>query len=153
MAGSIPGVQHHHDDTPAAELDLGDLVVRVARTLRRRGMAAFEPYDLAPHHARALRVVTHHGTIRPGELAQHLRVAPRSVTDVVDALEERGLVTRAPDPADRRATVLTPTEAGTRLVEEVGTARRAAAAEYFARLPEPDRSTLRDLLERLDTPD
>ncbi len=146
-------MRHHHDDVPASELDLGDLVMRVARTLRRRGMAAFEPYDLAPHHARALRVVAHHGTIRPGELAQHLRIAPRSVTDVVDALEERGLVTRGPDAADRRATAVTPTEAGTRLVEEVGVARRASAEAYFARLPEQDRETLRALLERLDTED
>ncbi|WP_240917742.1 MarR family winged helix-turn-helix transcriptional regulator [Phycicoccus sp. HDW14] len=141
---------HPRDDTPAADLDLGDLVMRVARDLRRTGMTAYEPYDLAPHHARALRVVAHHGTMRLGELAQHLRVAPRSVTDVVDALEDRRLVRRSPDPTDRRAQVVGLTEEGRRLVDEVDAARRTGAEAYFGRLPERDRASLRRILERLD---
>ena len=90
-----------------SETDLGDLVMRVARGLRQRGAAVTAPWDLAPHQARALRVVARHGQVRPGRIAAHLRVAPRSVTDVIDALEERGLVERAPDADDRRATVVT----------------------------------------------
>ncbi|MBM6401845.1 MarR family transcriptional regulator [Phycicoccus sp. MQZ13P-5] len=127
--------------------------MRVARDLRRTGMTAYEPYDLAPHHARALRVVGHHGTMRLGELAQHLRVAPRSVTDVVDALEERGLAERSPDPTDRRAQVVGLTDAGRRLVDEVDAARRTGAEAYFGRLPERDRASLRRILERLDATD
>ena len=50
--------------------------------------------------------------MRPGALAEHLRIAPRSATEVVDDLQERGLVERAPDPADRRATLVRLTEAG-----------------------------------------
>ena len=49
--------------------DLGDLVMRVARTLRRRGAEAMAPWDIAPHHARALKVISRHEGIRPGELA------------------------------------------------------------------------------------
>ncbi len=140
----------HDDAAPAGELDLGDLVMRVARELRRHGMVAFEPYDLAPHHARALRTVGHHGTMRLGELAQHLRVAPRSVTDVVDALEERGVLRRAPDPTDRRAQVVTLTDEGRALLDRVAAARRTGADAYFDRLPDRDRATLRRILERLD---
>ncbi len=135
---------------PAADPDLGDLVMRVARSLRRRGAEAMAPWDLAPHQVRALRVVGHHEGIRPGELAAHLRVAPRSVTDVVDALEERGLLERHRDPGDRRATVLGLTASGQRLVDETGAARRSDAEAYFARLPERDRSALRRILTRLD---
>ncbi len=140
----------HHDDLPAAELDLGDLVMRVGRDLRRRGMRAYEPHDLTPHQARALRVVGHHGTMRLGELAQHLRVAPRSVTDVVDSLEARGLVARQPDPNDRRATVVGVTPDGEEVVAAVDRARRADAEEYFARLPSADQRALRRILEALD---
>ncbi|PKW27721.1 MarR family winged helix-turn-helix transcriptional regulator [Phycicoccus duodecadis] len=139
----------HRDDTPA-DLDLGDLVMRVARDLRRSGMAAFEPYDLAPHHVRALRVVAHQGTMRLGELAQHLRVAPRSVTDVVDALESRGLARRSPDPDDRRAQVVELTDDARALVGRIDEARRAGAEAYFARLPAGERETLRRILLRLD---
>jgi DNA-binding MarR family transcriptional regulator len=135
---------------PATDPDLGDLVMRVARSLRRRGAEAMAPWDLAPHQVRALRVVGSHQGIRPGELAAHLRVAPRSVTDVVDALEQRGLLERHQDPGDRRATVLALTASGQRLVDETGAARRSDAEAYFARLPERDRATLRRILTRLD---
>jgi DNA-binding MarR family transcriptional regulator len=124
--------------------------MRVARSLRRRGAEAMAPWGLAPHQVRALRVVSHHEGIRPGELAIHLRVAPRSVTDVVDALEERGLLERRRDPGDRRATVLALTASGQQLVDDTGAARRADAEAYFARLSERDRATLRRILTRLD---
>ena len=124
----MPRPRRHGTASDAtSETDLGDLVMRVARALRHRGAQAMAPWDLAPHHARALRVVGRHDGIRPGELAGHLRVAPRSVTDVVDALEERGLLERRPDPADRRATVLALTASGRALVAEVDAARRADA--------------------------
>ena len=136
-----------------SETDLGDLVMRVARALRHRGAQAMAPWDLAPHHARALRVVGRHDGIRPGELAGHLRVAPRSVTDVVDALEQRGLLERRPDPDDRRATVLALTASGRSLVAEVDAARRADAHTYFAALSARDREALRRILTTLDATD
>ena len=133
------------------EADLGDLVMRVARGLRHRGAAVTAPWDLAPHQARALRVVARHERIRPGELAGHLRVAPRSVTDVIDALEDRGLVERAPDRTDRRATVVTLTASGRRLVDEIDEARRADAHAYFSQLSDRDQAALRRILTRLDS--
>ena len=150
--GEHPASGRRHG-VPVADPDLGDLVMRVARSLRRRGAEAMAPWDLAPHQVRALRVVGHHEGIRPGELATHLRVAPRSVTDVVDALEGRGLLERHRDPGDRRATVLALTASGQRLVDETGAARRADADAYFARLSERDRATLRRILSQLDDDD
>ena len=141
---STPGA-----DGPS-EAELGDLLLRVARGLRQRGAAVTAPWDLAPHHARALRVVARHGQVRPGRIAAHLRVAPRSVTDVVDALEKRGLVERAPDPADRRATVVTLTASGRRLVDRIDEARREDAHAFFARLSERDQAILRRVLTTLD---
>jgi DNA-binding MarR family transcriptional regulator len=128
---------------------LGELVMGVARTLRRRFMAALAPWDLSPHQARALRVVCGRDGVRLSELAEALRIAPRSATEVADGLQERGLVERSPDPADRRAVVLTPTEAGRRVQQEVDAARGADASELFARLPAADRSELARLLRTL----
>lgn len=140
----------HTASEDAVDADLGDLVMRVARVLRRRGAEAMAPWHIAPHHARALKVIGRHDRIRPGELAGHLRVAPRSVTDVVDALEARGLLARQPDANDRRATVLVLTASGRRLVDEIGAARRADADTYFARLTPSDRAALTRILRTLD---
>jgi DNA-binding MarR family transcriptional regulator len=134
------------DDGTAA---LGDLVLRLARTQRRRFREALAPWDLSPHQARALRVVCSRDGVRLSELAEALHIAPRSATEVADGLQERGLLERAADPADRRAVVLHPTAAGRRVQQEVDDARAADAADLFGRLSAPDRAELGRLLRSL----
>ena len=134
------------DDGTAA---LGDLLMRAARVLRRRFGAVLAPWDLSPHQARALRVVGSGDGVRLSELAEALRIAPRSATEVADGLQERGLVARAPDPTDRRAVVLTVTEAGRQVQREVDDARAADSAELFGRLSAADRAELARILRAL----
>ena len=133
------------DGTP----DLGDLLMRVARTQRRRFREVLAPWDLSPHQARALFVVLQGDGVRLSDLAERLRIAPRSATEVADALQERGLVERSPDPGDRRAVLLRPTDEGRRVHEEIGAARTADSAELYARLSEADRATLARILRSL----
>ena len=134
------------DDGTAA---LGDLLMRAARTLRRRFGAVLAPWDLSPHQARALRVVSAGDGVRLSELAEALRIAPRSATEVADGLQERGLVERSADPTDRRAVVLTATAAGRQVQREVDDARAADSAELFARLSTADRAELARILRSL----
>jgi DNA-binding MarR family transcriptional regulator len=129
--------------------ELGDLLMRVARTQRRRFREVLAPWDLSPHQARALTVVVERDGVRLSDLAQRLRIAPRSATEVADALQERGLVERAPDPGDRRAVLLRPTAEGRRIRGEIDAARVADAAELYARLSEADRATLARILRTL----
>jgi DNA-binding MarR family transcriptional regulator len=134
------------DDDAAA---LGDLLMRVARTQRRRWHAALAPWGLSPHQARALRVVCARDGVRLSDLAEALRIAPRSATEVADALQEGGLVERAADPTDRRAVVLHATEPGRRVQHEVDEARAADSTELFARLSPADRAELGRMLRVL----
>ncbi|MGY1709020.1 MarR family winged helix-turn-helix transcriptional regulator [Geodermatophilus sp. SYSU D00758] len=133
------------EDTAA----LGDLLMRAARAQRRRWRDALAPWDLSPHQARALRVVCGSGGTRPSDLAEALRIAPRSATEVADALQARGLVERLPDPTDRRAVVLRPTPAGRRVQAEVDAARAADSRALFGRLDPADRAALARALRRL----
>ncbi|KAB7745537.1 MarR family transcriptional regulator [Nostocoides sp. F2B08] len=147
--GQVPGVAHEHrPDSSGAALE-GSLMA-VARGLRRGWADQIAHTGLAPHQARALRVIAAEGSIRPGALAERLHVAPRSVTEVVDALVERELVSREPDPSDRRAMTLTLTEAGHELVGEIGAIRRAHTEQVFgAVLSREEQDTLAALLGRL----
>jgi DNA-binding MarR family transcriptional regulator len=127
----------------------GDLLMAAARSLRRRFGVVLGQWDVTPAQSRALRVVEELGAARLSVLAERLHIAPRSATEVVDALEAHGLVARAADPADRRATTVTLTEEGRRLLGVIEEARRAEAELFFAVLPAADRRELDRILRVL----
>jgi DNA-binding MarR family transcriptional regulator len=133
-------------DGPA---ELSELLMRAARAQRIRWRDALAPWDLSPHQARALRVVCEGDGVRLSDLAEALRIAPRSATEVADGLQARGLVERAPDPGDRRAVLLRPTDDGRRVRAEVDRARAVDSEELFTRLSSGDRGTLARLLRTL----
>lgn len=130
--------------------DLGDQILHVARALRRAHAEALAPLGLSPHHARALRIIGRHEPVRPSLLAERLRIAPRSVTDVVDALVERSWVTRSPDPDDRRASLLTLTADGRDMAEKIAAVRREQSRELFEVLPDADVDALGRILAQID---
>jgi DNA-binding MarR family transcriptional regulator len=140
------------DDEPADHQgdSLGEAFGVVARRLRTAAMTAFAAYDVTPSQVRAIRVLTGEaGGVRSKELAERLGIAPRSATEVVDALEAKGLVSRSPDPGDRRATLVALTDRGRELSEAVRRARGAESEKMFERLSATDRADLSRILRRL----
>lgn len=128
---------------------LAEVFRGVARQLRHQTQRALAPWDVTPGQARALGVLTRHGPMRLGALSEHLRIAPRSATEVVDALEEARLVERRPDPDDRRATLVATTDRGDEVAAGIRAARAAEAEGFFARLDEADRTSLARILRAL----
>jgi len=118
----------------------------VARRLRHQTHDTLQPWGITPGQARAVSVLMRHGVMRLSELSEHLRIAPRSTTEVVDGLQERGLVERQPDPGDRRATLVTLTAAGGTTGKSIQQARRAEGERFFAALSEQDRAELGRIL-------
>lgn len=133
----------------AADQPLDVLLGRALRSMRHTWTAQPEELDLAPHQGRALMIVAESGPLRLSELAERLRIAPRSATEVADALQERGLVTRSADPSDRRAVLLSVTEAGQHAAGAVAESRRAGAEAFFGRLSAADRASLTRILTTL----
>ena len=86
------------------------------------------------------------------ELAEALRVVPRSATGVVEGLEDLGLVRRETDPADRRSVLVSLTEVGRGTLDDLSEARRQTAEELFGALEPADQRRLLALLTRLDNP-
>ncbi|SHN46201.1 MarR family winged helix-turn-helix transcriptional regulator [Cryptosporangium aurantiacum] len=118
----------------------------VARQLRHATRESLEPWDITPGQGRALSVLMRHGQMRLSELSEHLRIAPRSTTEVVDALEERGLAERGRDPHDRRATLVALTERGLETGGAIKRARRAESDKLFGALSADDRAELARIL-------
>ncbi len=144
---------HDRDATdrrePAGDESLSETFWSVARRLRETSQANLAPWDITFAHLRALRVLSRHGTMRLSELSEHLHIAPRSATEVVDALESRGLVGRRPDPGDRRATLVELTEHGTSVMGAIRAARGTEAERTFSRLSAADRDQLARILRQL----
>ena len=114
-----------------------------------RWSSGLAPWELSPHQARALRVVGRHEPTRLGVVAEHLRIAPRSATEVVDGLEERGLLRRVADPTDRRAVLAELTAEGQRVLAEVDAARARDTDEFLSALTPRERAQLARLLHKL----
>jgi DNA-binding MarR family transcriptional regulator len=121
----------------------------VARRLRHLSRETLAPWDLSPSHARPLGVLTRHGVMRLSELSEHLHIAPRSATEVVDELEQRGLVERRSDPNDRRVTLVALTDHGKKVSTAIRSARDVEAERFFGGLSASDRTHLARILREL----
>jgi DNA-binding MarR family transcriptional regulator len=100
----------------------------VLATLRRAG----EPFQLSPK-----------------ALSASLMLTTGGMTGRLDRLERAGLVTRSPDPADRRGLVITLTLRGREVIDEAVVAGLDAQREVLERLPETSRRRLSALLRDL----
>ena len=128
--------------------ELRTSVMRLARRLRR--MRADSTLSLG--QLAALGTVERHGPMTPGELAEHERVQPPSMTRIVKALEEAGYVTRSPHPTDGRQVVVAVSQEGKQLLREDRRKREAWLAQRLQELAPEERELLRraaEVLERL----
>jgi DNA-binding MarR family transcriptional regulator len=128
---------------------LSELFRAVNRRLRSLAWRSLEPWEITPAQVRALGVLLHDGPMRLSDLAERLRIAPRSTTEVVDALEAAGFAERRPDPADRRATLVAPTARGADVGESARAARSAEADRFFGALSPADQADLARILRTL----
>jgi DNA-binding MarR family transcriptional regulator len=123
-------------------------VVRLNRRLR--GQRADQTVTLT--QLAALSTLKAHGPLTPGELAAYEKVQPPSMTRVLAALEERGLVDRSPHPSDGRQALVELTEAGRDLLDQEVRMREAWLSRRLAELTDEERAVLvaaSELIDRL----
>jgi DNA-binding MarR family transcriptional regulator len=128
-------------------------VSRLARRLRaQRAVSGMTEAVLSETQLAALSALEVHHAMTPGELAEHEKVQPPSMTRVIAVLTERNLVLKSPHPTDRRQVVLTVTAEGRAVVQRVRRRKDAWLAQRLAELTEAERATLRaavPILEKL----
>lgn len=128
-------------------------ISRLARRLRveRLGLGGAET-ALSDIQLAALAALNRHEAMSPGELAEHEKVQPPSMTRVIAVLEERKLVQRAPHPTDRRQVILTVTPEGRTLVDRARQLKEAWLAQRLQELSPEEQAILRSaapILEKL----
>jgi DNA-binding MarR family transcriptional regulator len=125
---------------PADRELAGQLRVAVMRLSRRLRQEAGQP--ATPSQLSALATILRAGPLTIGRLAAVERVRPPTMTRIVAALEESGLVERRTDPADRRVCLVSATEAGQAFAEETRSRRDAWLAGRLAELDPAHRAQL-----------
>ncbi|WP_211100176.1 MarR family winged helix-turn-helix transcriptional regulator [Azospirillum halopraeferens] len=86
---------------------------------------------------------------RMTELANHLGLEKQTMSGLIARAEKRGLVARAPNAEDGRATDVFLTREGVELVARLRAEGQGALAPIIERLDAADRQRLEDLLRRL----
>lgn len=99
----------------------GFLVTDIARMLRAEmdRHIAVSGMELTPGEVRLLAQAARAGTVRQSVLAERIGVEAMTVSAYVDRLEARGLIERLPDPSDRRAKLISLTDAADAVLDQV----------------------------------
>ena len=124
-----------------------DRVLHLA-TLVQADLGRFErEQGLTTSRVHLLWVLGASGPSTQQSLATALDVTPRNVTGLVDGLVASGHVTRQPHPGDRRATLVTPTELGTRIIDDLVSSRADLAQQLFGDVPDDRLAAFAEVLE------
>lgn len=127
----------------AARLRL--VVGRLNRRIRIDGHESIPPLQLS-----ALVTVEEHGPLRLSELARREAVTAPTMSRVLAALDEQGLVVRTADPQDARGVLITLSGEGAARLDEVRSHRTALVARRLARLDDEQLDALAAAMPALE---
>ena len=102
-----------------------------------------------PRLAALQRLVDAGGSLPLGQHADRLACVKSNVTQLVDRLEADGLVTRSPDPDDKRSRLASITDAGRRIYQDGARIQRQVDEEFFASLSSDDSQRLTEIIAKL----
>ena len=89
--------------------------------------------------------------VRQNQLAEAIGIEGASLVRLLDELQSSGLITREPDPADRRANAVNLTERGKTVVDEVNDALTALRLEIFGPIPREDMDAAIRIFKAIET--
>jgi DNA-binding MarR family transcriptional regulator len=133
-------------------VDIGEHVIialrRVIRAvdLHSRNLAA--SHGLTGPQALLLKALQH-GKLSAGELASRVSLSQGTVTDILNRLEKRGLITRLRDTSDRRRVLVEVTQQGLAVLEESPPLLQERFIQRFGELEEWEQTQLLASLQRI----
>ncbi len=120
-------------------------VLRLSRRLRKHDLAGLTPSQLS-----TLSSVGVCGPVRLGDLAAAERIAPSTLTRLVNVLEDRGYLLRQPAPDDARAFLVTMTDSGRDVLERIRAEATSLLSEILSTLPADQLAALEAALPALE---
>jgi len=127
----------------------GYLLAWVGAESRRQWARMLLERDLTPHHFGVLMSLEQLGAASQQQLSRLVGVDPRNAVPLIDLLEERGLIARAPDPDDRRRYAVSLTTIGRSTLTELHHAADEVEVEMLKHLDATERGSLHNALAKL----
>jgi DNA-binding MarR family transcriptional regulator len=132
--------------------DLGDQVIvalrRVIRAVDLHSRTLVESHGLTGPQALILKALQN-GSLTAGELATRVNLSQGTVTDILNRLEQRGLIKRIRDTEDRRRVLVEATKAGIGILEKSPPLLQERFAQRFSQLHDWEQTQLLSSLQRI----
>lgn len=143
------GDEGRHSQGTGLESELGWSLHRISVAYRRTASLAVADVPGGPRGYQVLVAVDEGPPASQLALSRRLVIDKTAMTYLIDELEGAGLVTRKPDPSDRRVRHVVATAAGRERLLHTRHALRATENDLLATLSPPDATVLRELLTRV----
>lgn len=127
----------------------GFLMVRLAVGFKARAIAELEAAGYNQYHYSVLAVLGEQPRKTQATIGEALGVDPSQLVGILDALEDRGLIERQRDPADRRRHVVSLTAKGRSQLVRLRKVIDRMEDDLFAPLDAESRKTFHELLLRV----
>ncbi|MGH2967737.1 MAG: MarR family winged helix-turn-helix transcriptional regulator [Solirubrobacteraceae bacterium] len=127
-------------------------ISRLARELEQRLEPVYREHGLETGWHDVLATLRRAGApyrLRPTELSNALMLTSSGTTKRLDRLEQAGLISRGPDPEDRRGTLITLTAAGRKVIDTLTDAHLENERRLLSALTGAEQRRLADLLRKL----
>jgi DNA-binding MarR family transcriptional regulator len=134
---------------PAVSRRLGYLFKHAEMRMHELNMEALAPFGIDARELGVLLVIASHEPGSQQQAAQRLGIDRTSMVARLDALEDKGLVSRHPHAEDRRRNVVELTNAGQHTVRRATEASEHAEAKLLASLTPQEGKRLREALQAI----
>jgi len=131
--------------------EIGALEIRLLAGGLPEETSSLLDYDLTVQQLRAFAFIFATGQTPINKLADALGIRPNVATGIVQRLVDRSLIERQEDPEDRRVRILTVTEQGLALIDELGDIALAKGRVLLERLTDQQLRQLRDILAAMES--
>ncbi len=146
-AAGVTGVDLSADSETA--LHLFRVLFKASRALEQHSLRSTEKLSICPSDFYILEALLHKGPMAMGMIAGKVLLTLGSLSVAIDRLEEKGLVVRQFDPADKRTRLIHLTKAGEKLVAAHFKGHAQALTEAMSGLSPQEQSRAAQLVKKL----
>ncbi|WP_024333537.1 MarR family winged helix-turn-helix transcriptional regulator [Desulfotignum balticum] len=128
-------------------------IVRAAENFKRTHSAVFKPFGLSFPQYNILRVLesSYKGQNKISVVGKIMLVPNANMTGLAKRLEQKGFITRQPDPGDERVTLLTITEKGRVTLRQIKKEKDSAISAILKDFNSADKTKLLEQIKKIIT--